>query len=403
MPTNHEQLATNIDRAVQIQAVDTLVAVDETSYATRAYMDSTGNSVVYAKDASFESEFAHISPKLANVLMFAATIYNDDNLRAVATKIENKEFDYETNLYADILAAALLIGTDGLPNKEFNTHALDEFFAFCSGDEHMVQSLLFRSLHLEDMYEVRKAKAQEQSTRHAAEYGSTVEVDPSDIVLVHVTNHEPVLDENGNVIVRPTGNYEDVARATVHFTVNSIVKNHASGNAWQGEDRYTLVVNLADVLKQGSVPTVIHGVDTYFAINPGENLVLPNAVIIHDPAKSDEAIDAEVYDAIKQKGASEVYKAGQHYLEGGYEIRAVDFTKGLAELAVRLDAIPGSLHIDSQEGRLETAFITSSIVQENIFVDTYLSNPLEAIRWAMLHGQFPTLHRVPSKDDDMFI
>lgn len=399
MKTSPENTLASPDKSISVS--DVIVPIRSAEYSTHLFVDGNGGEVIFAKDSS-ETEYSHKPPKLETLIAYAAEQYADGSLRKVADRIARKEYDDETNLYADVLAAALLIGKDGNPNKQFNRNAIEEFFAFCSGNADAVQSLLERSLHLEDLYELRKNKVYEQSKKHSEEFGGSIELDPKDILLVHVTNHEPELDSNGNVVLRPTGYYEDIARATIHFTVNSTVKNHLFGNAWQDKDRYVTLVSLSDLLNNGTVPTLVNGVDTYFAVSPGDKLVLPNAVVIHDPTKENEELDKVADDAIRQKGALDVYTASPHYLEGGTAVRATDFSNALAELAIKIGSIPGPLHIDTAVSNLETAFVSSSVEQSDIFVETYLASPIEAIRWAMLHGQLPTLHKIANEDDGIF-
>lgn len=116
-----------------------------------------------------------------------------------------------------------------------------------------------------------------------------------DMFLVHQTDYAPTFDPNGNIILKPTGDYAPIDPATgkpmidkvsgkpvanndrdnVHFTINHLVEGHMWRNSPMGES-YVIVVPLRDVLNAnpGSLDN-LYAVDTFLTPKPGEGLVIP--------------------------------------------------------------------------------------------------------------------------------
>jgi len=107
------------------------------------------------------------------------------------------------------------------------------------------------------------------------------------IALVHSTKHSVERDKHGNVILSATGDHrrrdttidDRYPRATLHFTMNGEVTTHTFNESWV--DTNTLIVaNLAKTIDTGRLPLALNPVDTYFDVNPGEKLKLPDAITI---------------------------------------------------------------------------------------------------------------------------
>jgi len=116
-----------------------------------------------------------------------------------------------------------------------------------------------------------------------------------DMFLVHQTDYAPTFDANGNIILKPTGDYAPIDPATgkptidkisgkpvanydrdnLHFTINHLVEGHMWRNSPTGNS-YTIVVPLRDVLdaNPGSLDN-LYAIDTFLTPKPGEGLVIP--------------------------------------------------------------------------------------------------------------------------------
>jgi hypothetical protein len=116
-----------------------------------------------------------------------------------------------------------------------------------------------------------------------------------DMFLVHQTDYAPTFDANGNIILKPTGDYAPIDPATgrptidkisgkpvanydrdnLHFTINHLVEGHMWRNSPTGKS-YTIIVPLRDVLdaNPGSLDN-LYAIDTFLTPKPGEGLVIP--------------------------------------------------------------------------------------------------------------------------------
>jgi hypothetical protein len=117
-----------------------------------------------------------------------------------------------------------------------------------------------------------------------------------DLFLVHETKYEPEYDEDGNIILRPNGDYPtvdengapvldsqgrvwDTYRGTLHFTINHRVAGHDKRES--PEESHVIMIPLRDVLDANpdSLDNLF-GIDTFLTPPPGQPLRLPNAQTI---------------------------------------------------------------------------------------------------------------------------
>lgn len=153
-----------------------------------------------------------------------------------------------------------------------------------------------------------------------------------DLFVVHETKYETQTDENGDIILRPHGDYEmldedgnpkidkdgipfDFYRDSIHFAVNHVVDGHVM-RASSG-DSNVIIVPLRSVVEanQGSLDTM-YTVDTYFTPSPGQPLKLPGAIVIKNTGQS--SLSKEVSDAmIGMGGKGRIFEGGEHYSTPG--------------------------------------------------------------------------------------
>ena len=99
--------------------------------------------------------------------------------------------------------------------------------------------------------------------------------DTNNWCCVHTTSYMPLQDKKGNIIIPSTAMATggNIARNTVHFTLNHIVESHNDGN-WD-DLPYVIFVKYNDVVKNNGEPVGISLVDTYFSTDIDTGLVLP--------------------------------------------------------------------------------------------------------------------------------
>lgn len=108
----------------------------------------------------------------------------------------------------------------------------------------------------------------------------------SNWLCVHATNYMPQQDAQGNYFIQTTAmaTNNEIARATVHFTLNQIVLSHMGGN-WNSMP-FIILAPYNDVVEMNGNPSMVASEDTYFIPNPDTGLVLPKNACIVKPDNS---------------------------------------------------------------------------------------------------------------------
>ena len=176
-----------------------------------------------------------------------------------------------------------------------------------------------------------------------------------DIVLVHETTYEPKYDEDGNLIIRPIGDYEltdkdgnpfEYPRHTLHFAMNHLAAGHMMRK--RQDNSFIIIVPLRSLLDaNGGMDSLdaLNVVDTYLTPKPGEPLRIPNPKVIKNDG-SIENVDDAVNEAITEMG-SRVLDGGQ---DGQYTTRGQDAR--IAQIALE-NNIHSGLHANNPHGYLE--------------------------------------------------
>ena len=122
--------------------------------------------------------------------------------------------------------------------------------------------------------------------------------DTNNWCCVHVTEYMPLQDKDGNIVVPSAamGTNGEIARNTVHVTLNHLVENHDGGD-WD-QKPYVIFARYNDIVAKNGEPVGMDLIDTYFSTDIDRGLVLPkeSAYFVH-PGDSN---------------ATELYKIGEH-------------------------------------------------------------------------------------------
>lgn len=362
-----------------------------------------------------------IGTSAIEVLKYVMSKTNNPDLARLFVSLVEERYTQETIDYMDSVCAAMCIDANGNPLDDMNINALGEVLAALLGDEEKQIELAFKIARLRDhrrLYEKLVIERQKnEMVEHLSNFPRAAELpelSPKNVVLVHVTKHQPSVDEHGNVILYPTANYDGAtgddgiprqrtARGTIHFTVNSRVEDHILGDGWEGDDNYVVVAALGSVLDGGTSPVAVNDVDTYFESNPGQPLILPNAILLA-PIKG-ETLDENkkrVEEAMLAAGAEDTFSAGPHYLEshteqGGKFANSNDFSIALYMLCVRLGLPRAPLHNGTPDHMVETAFYGDGFVEPGDVNPTSFIQACSANqRWAACNGLVPIANRLPA-------
>ena len=358
-----------------------------------------------------------VSANAKEVVEFARRHNSDPYIASLYESITSENYTQETLDYFDAVIAAMCLDQDGEPLAELNTDALGDVLAGLLGDEEKQGEIALKVGQLRDYRTVysqsvikRQRDDHKKYLEKFPEYKNIPELAPENVVLVHVTKYEPQTDEQGNIIIYPNANYDitnedgttsdsQIARGTIHFTVNSRVENHMYGNHWEGDENYVIISNLGSLLEHGEVPVAANEVDTYFESSPGDPLVMPGAILLK-PIKGESFEDHKirVQNAMRQEGAKDIFVAGEHYLRGtsnGTHEKAEDFQKAFSAMCIKEGIRKEGVHMGTQDVLVESAFYGNSVLDsECIKPETFMRACAANQRWAACNGVLPTAKRV---------
>lgn len=185
---------------------------------------------------------------------------------------------------------------------------------------------------------------EKQSRRRATMIEAKIEggeiADPRHLALVHSTAHEVRRNAAGAIILAPSAAQrpDKFPRSTLHFTVNGQVTSHIMGG-WDSANTL-IVANLEKTMEQNGAPHTLISADTFFSLNPGEQLTLPGAVTVQSSLEQPELIVANERGDITYRGG-ELDDSQQHEataLAEQFGVRVEDTTTGelLQEVALRM-------------------------------------------------------------------
>jgi hypothetical protein len=118
----------------------------------------------------------------------------------------------------------------------------------------------------------------------AIQRGRLEDLTLDDMFIVHETKFKPPVDKFGNIVLKPTSDYQtifndageqfELVRDTIHFSLNHLVTGHMQRE--NISNAHIIVSKLKDVLdaNPGALDN-LYPVDTWFTPKPGEGLVIP--------------------------------------------------------------------------------------------------------------------------------
>ena len=96
--------------------------------------------------------------------------------------------------------------------------------------------------------------------------------------MAHTSKFPPLRDESGQIIIKTRFDAQGFSRASLHFTVNHLVKAHLYGS-WD-ESPFVVVAPLKEMLEQNGKPRALGGIDSWWLRNPGQAVECPGAIVV---------------------------------------------------------------------------------------------------------------------------
>lgn len=281
----------------------------------------------------------------------------------------------------DDMVAGTAVGENGELRQRQNQEGEALAVLALLGDKEAREILDEKRRMLEDLDKERLRRQQEfgQKKLEALER-KRVGVPKGSVGATQVTAYRPQVTENG-ILVRSSfdGTGGVMTRGTVHFTLGGKITSAYGGGDWENMP-YVITGNLSKIREANGNPLMINPVDTYFLVNPGQPLLVPEGHLTM-PGWLPSGTIREVRDNItiyKNKGLtaedidrlfSDYYDEEPHY---GKEEAQEQFKKWLWSWLRKDPNLPGRL-FDEDEGIKVRNMKTYEFV-ENLDADKIFKN-----------------------------
>jgi len=293
----------------------------------------------------------------------------NEQLGDIQQSLRSGRYSADAIKLIDTMMAALYFNGDGEKLDAIDTDGHALVLRSLLDDEPVSTELESR---VEQMYYYFDA----QHAKSAAELGGFPErmreiesLDPRMVALVHNTSHQVDISEDGSVMLRPASAFrkDKFPRSSLHFTPNGSVTDHYARTDAKSS-RYVVGNFAAMVNANDRLPASMCSADTYFTLNPGASLKIPDARIVEG------SLDAT--ELMTQVGSIITYKDSNHYTEQeSREIRQLARSSGLdtsrgmtAAGTLRSLAL---LHAMEQSGAERFVEIGSHYALDSKFQDQY--------------------------------
>ncbi len=100
---------------------------------------------------------------------------------------------------------------------------------------------------------------------------------PDKVLATHVTKYKPMITEKG-VLIQSSfdGTNGVMTRNTIHFSLRGPISGAFGGGDWEAMP-YVVTGDLSKIRDVNGNPLMINEIDTYFLVNPGQPLLIPEA------------------------------------------------------------------------------------------------------------------------------
>lgn len=225
---------------------------------------------------------------------------NDPEVRRFYHEARTLNYSNELEGEIDKAIAARIITDEGEGDIRNNTHDGEALLlASFLGDQQAKQAL-------DRKVEIYHKISQEGEKQEIADRSASVDkmiqnlkTDPTfanaeplkigELATVHTTKFYPTFNEKlGRWVIKSSWSASDgyQPRDTIHFTLNHVVTSHNDGG-WD-DVPLVIVAPLQDMMEENGKPANLNTIDTFWEVNPGQDLILPESTRILAPGRVDE-------------------------------------------------------------------------------------------------------------------
>ncbi len=244
----------------------------------------------------YQSEVAKITPdkvddkehytvdrSLKGILQLAQHINpTDSTIGVMLTEISGGVYSDRALLLLDAIAATTCMDEAGNMGK-IDPYGDAMVVLALSGDAAAQAQISSRVAKLHEIDSVttseETAKIIDHNTKWPQKDGEQENIlSLAQLSMAHTSKFPPLRDESGQIIIKTRFDAQGFSRASLHFTVNHLVKAHLYGS-WD-ESPFVVVAPLKEMLEQNGKPRALGGIDSWWLRNPGQAVECPGAIVI---------------------------------------------------------------------------------------------------------------------------
>lgn len=176
----------------------------------------------------------------------------------------------------DDMIAGTVVGGNGERGQRRNQKGEALAVLALLGDKQAREMLDEKRKVLKDLDKERLIRQQKFSQKKLEELEKEgVGIPKGGVWVTHVTAYRPQVTEKG-ILIKPSFDASGgvMTRGTIHFTLGGEVTSAYGGGGWE-DMPYVVTGSLSKMRDVNGNPLMVNPVDTYFLVNPGQPLLVP--------------------------------------------------------------------------------------------------------------------------------
>ena len=265
----------------------------------------------------YQSEVAKITPgkvddkehytvdrSLKGILQLAQHINpTDSTIGVMLSEISGGVYSDRALLLLDAIAATTCMDEAGNMGK-LDPYGDAMITLALSGDAAAQAQISSRVAKLHEIDSVTAREDVASIADHYAKYpliedGQENVLSLAQLSMAHTSKFPPLRDESGQIIIKTRFDAQGFSRASLHFTVNHLVKAHLYGS-WD-ESPFVVVAPLKEMLEQNGKPRALGGIDSWWLRNPGQAVECPGAIVVAPNTREGAPLLESLRDEIRYK------------------------------------------------------------------------------------------------------
>ncbi|MEI6742103.1 MAG: hypothetical protein WCK71_03220 [bacterium] len=357
-------------------------------------------------DKADDKEHFTVDRSLKGILQLAQQIIPSDTaIGEMLSEINEGVYSDRALLLLDAIAATTCMDEAGNMGK-LDPYGDAMIILALSGDAAAQAQISSRVAKLHEIDSVTASEDVASIADHYAKYpliedGQEKVLPLAQLSMVHTSKFPPLRDESGQVIIKTRFDAQGFSRASLHFTVNHLVKAHLYGS-WD-ESPFVVVAPLKGMLEQNGKPRALGGIDSWWLRNPGQPVECPGAIVIAPNAREGAPLLESLRDEIRYKTKDYSEQDIEEMLTGMFESQTIAWSDLPPEVQEAIAVIDSEFktatyHFNSEyyvDERNKIISAVNSVYQnnkDNMDIEfCYISKQLAFLEALKLQGAPPTV------------